>query len=75
MLDWWGNNDEAGRQNLKGNIDRVGLGEFIRIRAVLPDLEHDRDIDFSLKPVKNSEGNIQYIIAEGRDITNLGEPA
>ena len=75
MLDWWGNNDEAARQNLKDTIDQVGQGEFVRIRAVLPAGEHHRDIDFSLKPVKDSGGDIQYIIAEGRDITNLSEPA
>jgi len=72
MLDWWGNNDESARQNLKKNTLQ---GELIRARAILANGQDHRDIDFSLKPVKDAGGKIQYIIAEGRDITNLSEPA
>ncbi|MBL4680624.1 MAG: PAS domain S-box protein [Pseudomonadales bacterium] len=73
MLDWWAEPSEEVRLELKENVVRVSRGEVHRARAELPIGDKTHDIDFSLKAVTDSEGQVRYIIAEGRDLTNVGE--
>jgi len=74
-LDWWkGISSEAELQEAKNalreNIERSIQGESIRTQVSLSvSAEEQRQIDFSLLPVVDSEGKVTYIIAEGRDIT------
>ncbi len=76
-LNWWpGETDSAriaeARTVLQANIKRVGEGETIRARVELPAAEgRSRDIDFSLIAVFDADNNLQYIIAEGRDVSSL----
>ncbi len=55
---------------LKAAFPAVAAGEFIRteLTLVLPD-DRVRTYDFSLSPVRDEEGQIAFIVAEGHDIT------
>lgn len=67
---WWKHSSEL-RKKLKESIKKASMGEFIRFEATHKDVDGFlRYIDFSLKPVKDSNGNVIYIIPEGRDITD-----
>jgi PAS domain S-box-containing protein len=66
---WWTNSPETQTQ-LKAAIERAGKGEFIRYEVdVLGVNYHIFKIDFSLKPVFDASGKVEFIIPEGRDIT------
>ncbi|UII23058.1 PAS domain-containing protein [Fulvivirga ligni] len=56
---------------LKQVLHKVSRGEFYRDEIEIKVLGRHMILDFSLKPVTDKEGNIQYIIAEGRDIKEL----
>ena len=68
---WWSHSPEA-QATLKDAIKRANQGEFVRFEATHPapdgSLIH---VDFSLKPVKDKNGDIELLIPEGRDITDL----
>jgi len=51
-------------------ITTAGNGEFVRFDIALPTKSGELlDIDFSLKPVKDAEGKVIFLLPEGRDIT------
>ena len=56
---------------LKQVLHKVSKGELYRDEIEIKVLGRHMILDFSLKPVTDKEGNIQYIIAEGRDIKEL----
>jgi PAS domain S-box-containing protein len=68
---WWTVSTEL-QEFLKGLIRRAAGGEFVRT-----ELKHYGaggqkeliDVDFSLKPVRGRSGKVEYLIPEGRDIT------
>lgn len=68
---WWSRSAQD-RDQLRAAIDKAGKGEFIRYEAeyVLMDGEF-RSVDFSLKPIFTDDERVLFIIAEGRDITDL----
>jgi PAS domain S-box-containing protein len=72
---WWTHSETL--QNLmKKYVREAARGDFIRFEAT--HRGHDgilADIDTSLTPVKGKDGNIIYIIKEGRDITKLKKTA
>ncbi|HIG40073.1 MAG: PAS domain S-box protein [bacterium] len=84
-LNWWSSDDESSDNKamdrevdrsmlLKENLARVQSGEkIVRTTARLPTKSGHRSIDFSLIPVKGDDGELAYIIAEGRDLTEIGE--
>jgi predicted RNase H-like nuclease (RuvC/YqgF family) len=58
------------QKKIHASVKKVAQGEFVRFEAT--HIAKDgtlRDIDFSLKPVKNVSGKVIYMIPEGRDIT------
>lgn len=57
---------------LKAGLRSAALGEFVRteLDLLLPD-GRTRTYDFSLNPVRDEQGDIAFIVAEGRDITHL----
>lgn len=65
---WWTHAPEL-QSWLQQVIPRAAAGEFIR-REVTHRHQHGEIIpfDFSLKPVLNLEGEVIYLIPEGRDI-------
>lgn len=70
---WW-SHSELYQEKLKSAVQRAARGEVVRLEVTHPDGEgRIHNIDFSLKPVKNKDGNITMLIPEGRDITELRE--
>ncbi len=66
---WW-NHDPAQIQMVKEAVKKAASGETVRLETTHRDINGQlRNIDFSLKPIKNSTGEVIYLIPEGRDIT------
>ncbi|CCH48703.1 ABC transporter substrate-binding protein [Pseudodesulfovibrio piezophilus] len=68
---WWGRN-ESMQTWLKQAIKSAATGEVVRKIATheLASGSH-MVVEFTLKPATNEEGEILFLIAEGRDITSL----
>lgn len=66
---WW-EVSEAVRSRLRAAIAEAALGPFVRFET--QNRGHDGRtavIDFSLTPVRNATGQVAYLVAEGRDVT------
>ncbi len=63
---WW---PDSLREKLKSAVQKAATGEFVRFEIENKVKDGTIYVDFSLKPVKNAEGRVQFIIPEGRDIT------
>jgi PAS domain S-box-containing protein len=67
---WWTISTETQNQ-LKDAIARAATGEFVRYEVdVLGAGNSVATIDFSLKPVKDEQGNVILLIPEGRNISD-----
>jgi PAS domain S-box-containing protein len=71
-LSLWGNNP-AVQQQIETAVAEAAQGQFIRYD--IPDLKNYwddlRTFDFSLKPIFEDDATVIYLVAEGRDITDL----
>lgn len=68
---WWSHSEELQRQ-LRDAVDRAAAGEFVRFEATHPRADGELiEVDFSLKPIEDDEGNVVFLIPEGRDVTAL----
>jgi PAS domain S-box-containing protein len=66
---WW-EGLPAEQERLKSAIARAAAGEFVRYEADLPDVDGmTRTVDLSLKPVRDDQGHVVFLIPEGRDIS------
>jgi len=68
---WWQVSDEI-RNTLIASIQRAAQGEFVRWDAEIFGRAGGKEtiiIDASLQPVKDENGKVVFITAEGRDIT------
>lgn len=72
---WWreeAGQTEADRERLRDAVRRAASGELVRYEVELRDPEgRDAVFDFSLSPVRDGEGRVEAIVAEGREITEL----
>lgn len=60
------------QENLKESIRKAANGELVRFEIThQPDSGNVIYIDFSIKPVLNNRGEINMLITEGRDISQL----
>jgi PAS domain S-box-containing protein len=67
---WWTHSPEL-QEQLRQAIASAAKGEFIRFEATHPATDGTLHyVDFSLKPVMDDQGNVIYLIPEGRDITD-----
>ena len=67
---WWTHSPEL-QDQLRKAIVLAAKGEFVRFEATHPATDGTLHyVDFSLKPVTDDEGNVIYLIPEGRDITD-----
>jgi PAS domain S-box-containing protein len=65
---WWDSSQES---EVRFAIERATKGEFVRLETTHQTVDGKvRDFDFSLSPVKDDEGNVIYLVPEGRDITD-----
>ena len=69
---WWVNAGDDVRARLKGSVASAANGEFVRYDVTLPALDGSQHtFDFSLTPIAGGGGRVIYLVAEGRDITEL----
>ena len=61
----------AGR--VKTAVERAAEGEFARFEEELGAGDDTRTIDTSITPVTTEDGEIEYLVAEGRDVSDLKE--
>ncbi|MEB3356833.1 MAG: PAS domain-containing protein, partial [Synechococcales bacterium] len=68
---WWTLSPEI-QTRLQRAIAQARLGEFVRYEVeVLGTGRASTVIDFSIQPVKDEAGQVQWLVAEGRDISEL----
>ena len=68
---WWSSREDE-QQRLREAVQRATRGEFVRFEVTHRDQSGRlMNVDFSLKPVRDHEGKIVLLIAEGRDISEL----
>ncbi|MGZ4895297.1 MAG: PAS domain-containing sensor histidine kinase [Candidatus Angelobacter sp.] len=71
---WWQVSEEI-NQGLRDAIRRAAQGQFVRWDTEIYGRAGGKEtiiIDASLTPVKDKQGNVVFITAEGRDITERG---
>ncbi len=70
---WWSLSEEINQQ-LRDAIKRAASGEFIRYDVDVVGVGGKViTIDFSIIPIFDEEGNVVYLVPEGRDITERKE--
>jgi len=68
-LPHWSNSKEL-QLEIKNSIQRVKKGNALSFETTHVDYKGDiKDIDFSLTPVHDDNGDLVYIVPEGRDVT------
>jgi len=65
---YWGPSPSL-RKQLKEAVSTAQRGSFVRLESILLNQGREVNIDFSLNPVTNADGSVEFIVAEGRDIT------
>ncbi len=65
---WWSYSKDVQNQ-LKAAIERAAGGEMIRFESAVEGPDGRSTVDFSVKPVKEDDGKVVFLIAEARDIT------
>lgn len=66
---WWAHSQEM-VEIIEDAVTAAAAGEFVRFGYLQPTRDGKTlNIDFSLKPVRDGEGRITMLLAEGRDIT------
>ncbi len=68
--DWWQIDDETQRE-LREAIDRAADGEFVRYEVDVQGESETVTIDFSIRPVTADNGTVEYLIPEGRNLSEL----
>ena len=68
----WCTHSEEEKEKLQNAIEQAKAGKLIRYETTHSDTNQKiHDIDLSLKPVNDLEGDTIYLIVEGRDITEI----
>ncbi len=66
---WW---TKADAERLNAGMAHVATGKAIRYETVRVDGKgRVRNLEFALSPFRNASGDIGYLIAEGRDVTEV----
>jgi PAS domain S-box-containing protein len=63
---WWTGETRA---ELREAIDRAAGGEFVRYETVVDTRRGELPIDFSIRPVLDDDDEVEWLIPEGRDIS------
>jgi PAS domain S-box-containing protein len=68
---WWMHSPEL-QEKVRQAVQKVAEGQFVRFEVTHLDREGAvHNVDFSLKPVKDTNGKIIFLLPEGRDITEF----
>lgn len=66
---WWAHSPML-QEKVRATVQKAAEGEFARFEATHQAADGTlRNIDYSIKPVEDKDGNIVLLIPEGRDIT------
>jgi PAS domain S-box-containing protein len=66
---WW-KHSEAVRKEIRQAIRKAAKGQFVRYETTVCSKDGiSHEIDFSVKPVRDANGKVVQLIAEGRDIS------
>jgi PAS domain S-box-containing protein len=69
---FWAQQPQAEIARLREGIERAGRGEFVRFQYQTEQpLGTVRIVDFSLLPVFDDDGQVVWILSEGRDVTDI----
>ena len=69
---FWAQQPAAEIARLREGIERAGRGEFVRFQYQTEQTHGSaRIVDFSLLPVLDDEGEVVWILSEGRDVTDI----
>lgn len=70
---WWAHSAEL-QEQVKSEFSKAAKGEFVRFETTHPGPNGEiHYVDFSFNPVANENGEIIYLVPEGRDITYIKE--
>ena len=70
---WW---DPSQKPSVRRAVERAAKGEFVRFEPTHIRADGEvREFDFSLSPVRDDDGNVIYLVPEGRDITERMQSA
>lgn len=70
---WWTHSPEF-QETLRNAVQEGGTGKLVRFEATHPSNQGKiLHVDVSVKPVKDDDGKVKLLIAEGRDISVLKE--
>ncbi len=68
----WFAHSKALQNKVKGYVKTAVEGEFVRVEYELSDNKGKQHIfDHSFKPVMDNNGDVQYVVPESRDITEI----
>ncbi len=65
---WWSHSPET-QERLKAAISQAAQGNLVRFEDQQMGAEGPVTVDFSLKPIKDDQGNVVMLIPEARDIS------
>lgn len=70
---WWAHSKDV-QEQMKAAIKQAASGEFVRYDVENLGADGTRlTVDFSLRPITNEEGEVIYLVPEGRDITDRND--
>ncbi|MFC6954962.1 PAS domain S-box protein [Halorubellus litoreus] len=61
------------QRTVKEGVERARDGELFRDEYRVQGEDRDAIIDFSIRPVRDDDGEVQFLVPEGRDITDRKE--
>jgi PAS domain S-box-containing protein len=68
---WWCHSTDM-QERIRAAVQTAAAGELVRFEATHPAADGTlRNIDVSVKPVKDGAGRVVFLIPEGRDITEV----
>lgn len=67
---WWDYSEEV-KSSLREDIELCATGKSLSHEIQINSLHGLIWIDFSMHPVYDSNGNVKYLVPEGRDISNI----
>ncbi|MBZ0187428.1 MAG: PAS domain S-box protein, partial [Candidatus Obscuribacterales bacterium] len=65
---WWSHSADV-KDKLKDAIIKAGKGDMVRLEVEAYGVAGNATVDMSVKPVKQEDGKVIYLLAEARDIT------
>jgi len=67
----WFENNEQVRTAIRRGVEQASNGDMFRDRLRLRASDRDAIVDFSIRPLTDETGEVELLIPEGRDITEL----